>query len=204
MESSPGSPGSSGSPDLVAPTRGGRGARERILRAAADLFYADGINTTGMERLTEAAHVSKRTFYQHFPSKAALVEAYLHGQRPSGEQTLDRDDLSPRDRLLGLFAERAATEGRFRGCPYHNAAVETAGALPEVQAEVVRHKQEFAARLIETARAAGARDPEGLGRQLAVLFEGAKALSTSLNDGCPADDARQAAITLIDAAMTGE
>ena len=56
---------------------GGRGARERILRAAADLFYADGINSTGMERLTEAAHVSKRTFYQHFPSKAALVEAYL-------------------------------------------------------------------------------------------------------------------------------
>jgi hypothetical protein len=45
-----------------------------------------------------------------------------------------------------------------------------------------RRKQEFAARLIE----------------------GAKALSTSLNDGCPADDARQAAITLIDSAMTGE
>ncbi len=69
---------------------------------------------------------------------------------------------------------------------------------------MVRHKQEFGARLIETARAAGARDPESLGRQLAVLFEGLTALSTSLNDGCPADDARRAAITLIDAAMTGE
>jgi AcrR family transcriptional regulator len=97
---------------------------------------------------------------EHFPSKAALVEAYLHDQRPGGEQVLYRDDLSPRDRLLGLFTERSATEGRIRGCPYHNAAVETAGALPEVQAEVVRHKQEFAARLIETARAAGARNPE--------------------------------------------
>jgi len=183
---------------------GGRGARERILRAAADLFYADGINATGMERLTEAAHVSKRTFYQHFPSKAALVEVYLRGQRPGGEQALDRDDLSPRDRLLGLFTERNATHGRIRGCPYHNAAVETAGALPEVQAEVVRHKQEFAARLIDTARAAGARDPESLGRQLAVLFEGVTALSTSLNDGCPAGDASRAARTLIDAAMTGE
>src|ERR1700761_7135552 len=173
MESSPGPLVSPGSPTRGG--QGGRGARERILRAAGELFYADGINATGMERLTEAAHVSKRTFYQHFPSKAALVEAYLRGQRPGGEQTLYRDDLSPRDRLLGLFTERAATEGRIRGCPFHTAAVETAGALPEVQAEVVRHKQEFTARLIDTARQAGARDPESLGRQLAVLFEGLKA-----------------------------
>ena len=161
-----------------------------------------------MERLTEAAHVSKRTFYQHFPSKAALVEAYLrqygHGGDLRGEEALYREDLSPRDRLLALFGERTAVRGRFRGCAFHNAAVETAGALPEVQAEVVRHKQEFTGRLIDTARVAGARDPESLGRQLAVLFEGVTALSTSLNDGCPADDARQAAITLIDAAMAGE
>jgi AcrR family transcriptional regulator len=186
------------------PQRGGRGARERILRAATELFYADGINTTGMERLTEAAHVSKRTFYQHFPSKAALVEAYLRQSEPRGEESLYRDDLSPRDRLLGLFGERAAAGGQIRGCRFHNAAVETAGALPAVQAEVVRHKQEFTARLIATARDAGARDPASLGRQLAVLFEGATALSTSLNDSGPAGDARAAAVTLIDAAMPAD
>jgi AcrR family transcriptional regulator len=190
-------------PQLAA--RGGRGARERILRAADELFYAEGINTTGMERLTETAHVSKRTFYQHFPGKAALVEAYLqhyadrHG--PRGEQVLYHDDLSPRDRLVGLFGERAPAGGVIRGCPFHNAAVETAGALPAVQAEVIRHKQEFTARLIDTARQAGARDPEALGRQLAVLFEGVTALSTSLNDACPAADARAAAVILLDAAL---
>jgi AcrR family transcriptional regulator len=195
MESSPGPLASPGSP-----TRGGRGARERILRAAAELFYADGINATGMERLTEAAHVSKRTFYQHFPSKAALVEAYLGREQSSAEQALDRDDLSPRDRLLGLFADRPPAGGRVRGCAFHNAAVETAGTLPAVQAEVVRHKQKFTARLIDTARAAGARDPDSLGRQLSVLFEGLTALTTSLNDPAPAADARAAAVTLIDAA----
>src|SRR6201994_2896437 len=161
------------------PAKGGRGARERILRAAAELFYAEGINATGMERLTETAHVSKRTFYQPFPSKAALVEAYLGREQSRAEQALDRDDLTPRNRLLGLFADRPATGGRIRGCAFHNAAVETAGTLPAVQAEVVRHKQEFTARLIDTARAAGARDPDRLGRQLSVLFEGTKALSTS-------------------------
>ena len=184
---------------------GGRGARERILRAAAELFYAEGINATGMDRLTTVAHVSKRTFYQHFPSKAALVEAYLDryttGQAPSREQALDRDDLSPRDRLLELFGPRPADAGPIRGCPFHNAAVETAGTLPAVQAQVARHKQDFTARLIGTARAAGARDPESLGRQLAVLLEGVTALSTSLNDSCPADDARAAALILIDASL---
>src|ERR1700761_6216562 len=198
MESSPGPLVSPGSPTPGG--QGGRGARERILRAAGELFYADGINATGMERLTEAAHVSKRTFYQHFPSKAALVEAYLGREQPRAEQALDRDDLTPRDRLLGLFADRPATGGRIRGCAFHYAAVETAGTLPAVQAEVVRHKQEFTARLIDTARAAGARDPDRLGRQLSVLFEGLTALSTSLNDPGPAADARAAAVTLIDAA----
>jgi AcrR family transcriptional regulator len=188
---------------------GGRGARGRILRAAAELFYAEGINTTGMERLTEAAHVSKRTFYQHFPSKAALVEAYLDGfgadgtAAPGRERALYRADLSPRDRLLGLFSEPTDAGGPIRGCPFHNVAVELAGAQPAAQARVIRHKQEFTARLIDTARDAGARDPESLGRQLAVLFEGVTALSTSLNDSCPAGDARAAARTLIDAAVGG-
>ena len=58
---------------------GGRGARERILRAAAELFYRHGIHATGVAALVDAAHVSTRTFYQHFPTKNALVEAYLHG-----------------------------------------------------------------------------------------------------------------------------
>lgn len=61
-------------------------------------------------------------------------------------------------------------------------AVETAGTLPDVKQAVIRHKQAFTRRLIDTAQEAGAADPESLGRQLAVLFEGAKALTTSLND----------------------
>ena len=54
--------------------RGGRGARQRILNTAIDLFYREGINATGVERLANEASVSKRTLYQHFPSKSAIVE----------------------------------------------------------------------------------------------------------------------------------
>ncbi|GHH82812.1 TetR family transcriptional regulator [Streptomyces sulfonofaciens] len=189
--------------------RGGRGARERILRAAVELFARDGIHATGIAKLTEVAHVSTRTLYQHFPSKEALVSAYLQQvesdlQGPVAVETaLERGDLSARERLLELFAEDPAGSPRaevVRGCPFHNAAVETAGTMPEAAALVERHKKELTARLISTSAEAGAHEPETLGRQLAVLFEGARALSTSLNDARPFRDARELARTLINQA----
>ena len=187
--------------------RGGRGARERILRAAVELFSGDGIHATGIAKLAEVAHVSTRTLYQHFPSKEALVSAYLQRIESDGailgETVLERRDLSARERLLRLFAERPAGSPSarvVRGCPMHNTAVESAGTLPEASAAVERHKREFAARLVETAAEAGAPQPEILGRQLAVLFEGARALSTSLNDMGPLEDAEELAKTLIEGA----
>ena len=185
---------------------GTRGARERILQAAAQLFYRHGIHATGVAALTEAAHVSTRTFYQHFPTKNALVEAYLRrydADAPlAAELQLTRDDLPPAERLLAIFDPLESQQTAvLRGCPFHNAAVEAAGDIPEVAHLVQRHKQAFRDRLIETAAAAGATDSHNLGRQLAVVFEGALALSTSCNDTHVIADARRAAATLIDAAL---
>ncbi|MFE0455161.1 TetR/AcrR family transcriptional regulator [Streptomyces sp. NPDC058914] len=190
------------------PRRGGRGARERILRAAVELFARDGIHVTGIAKLTDVAQVSTRTFYQHFSSKDALVSAYLQRVESDpegpvhGETVLERSDLSARERLLALFAGSPPATV-VRGCPLHNAAVEAAGTMPEAAALVERHKREFTERLIKTAAEAGAHEPETLGRQLAVLFEGANALSTSLNDTLPYQDARELARTLIDQATGG-
>lgn len=187
----------------LAPSRGGRGARERILTAAARLFYEDGINATGIERLIEVAQVSRRTFYQHFPSKSTLVVEYLNRQEaesaPRSENVLADPALGPRERLLALF-DAADGERPFRGCPFHNAAVEAAGKVPAVHESVSRHKEQFIQRLIRVSEEAGAADPEALGRQMAVLFEGARALATSIDDQGPLLDARAAATTLIDAA----
>jgi AcrR family transcriptional regulator len=180
--------------------RGGRGARERILWAAAALFYEEGIHATGVERLTDYAHVSKRTFYQHFPSKNALVAEYLAERTSVAEQGLDRADLTARERLLAIFVEPIG-DRMVRGCAFHNAAVESAGNLPGVGEVVAEHKRAFTRRLAETAAEAGAADPEELGRRLAVLFEGATALATSLGDGTPVRDAREIAAVLVDAAI---
>ncbi len=185
--------------------RGGRGARKRILDAAARLFYRDGINATGVEHLASEAAVSKRTLYQHFPSKSAVVEEYLRGmQQWVGDPVspTPRDAArTPRTRLLAVF-DRSLPPGQLRGCPFHNAAVEAAEAMPEVQDIVHHHKQEFIDGLIALAKQAGATNPRLLGQQLAVLYEGAAALGTSLDDPAPWTHARKAAQILIDQALT--
>jgi AcrR family transcriptional regulator len=188
---------------VTPPVRGrGRGARERILKAAGTLFYRDGIHATGMQRLTQEAKVSKRTFYQHFPGKNDVVQEYLRVIDEAGgttrERAIDTASGTPRQRLLTIFDGTPA--GRVRGCPFHNAAVEAAGAMPGVEEIVRDHKLQFIERLIHAAAQAGATDPYRLGHQLAVLFEGALALATALNDTSPLLHARSAAETLIDAA----
>jgi AcrR family transcriptional regulator len=167
--------------------RGGRGARKRILAAASELFYFEGINATGVGRIASKASVSKRTLYQHFPSKTALVEEYLRQLR----QEAGEADDTPAD----------AGDARLRGCPFHNAAVEAAGAMPGVEHIVHQHKRDYVDGLTQLAREAGATDPEMLGDQIALLYEGASGLSTSLNDPSPWTRARAAAGALIDQAV---
>lgn len=186
-------------------SRGGRGARRRILETAADLFYREGINATGVDRLASAASVSKRTLYQHFPSKIAVVEEYLRRiQQEVGDaiqRGSDAADVTPREYLLALFDNPGAGGGPMRGCPFHNAAVEAAGTMPEVEHIVQVHKLNYIDGLAHLAEEAGAENPSMLGYQLAVLYEGAAALATCLNDPAPWVRARAAAQTLIDHAV---
>lgn len=118
------------------PRRGGRGARERILRAAVELFARDGIHVTGIAKLTDTAQVSTRTFYQHFPSKEALVSAYLQRVESDpegpvhGESVLERSDLGARERLLALFADSAPTQV-VRGCPCTTPPSKRPGRCPK-------------------------------------------------------------------------
>lgn len=184
--------------------RGGRGARQRILDTATDLFYREGINATGVERLASEASVSKRTLYQHFPSKTAVVKEYLRRiQQGVGDPIRPGPGAAkhtPRARILALF-NSPPPGGPMRGCPFHNAAVEAAPAMPEVHDIVDEHKRNYINGLTELARQAGAANPTLLGNQLAVLYEGAAALATSLDDPAPWAHARKAAKTLIDQAV---
>jgi AcrR family transcriptional regulator len=136
--------------------RGDRGARKRILDAASELFYFEGINATGVGRIANKASVSKRTLYQHFPSKTALVEEYLRQLRQETGQAEDTpaedSGTTPRAQLLALFDITDAGDARLRGCPFHNAAVEAAGAMPGVEHIVHLHKRDCVHGLTHLAR----------------------------------------------------
>ncbi len=177
--------------------RRGRGARERILSASQQLFRDQGINRTGMDQLCAVAQVSKRTAYQHFANKDELVTEYLRRFDPDVmPDVFDREDLTPRERLLAAFEMPESTPL----CPYIAAAVE----LHDPQHPAARYARDYktaiAARLTETAREAGATDPERLGEQLALLIDGASARSRVLDsDSFPA--AAAIAAVLIDNAI---
>jgi AcrR family transcriptional regulator len=158
---------------------GGRGARARILAAARELFYRQGINTTGIAELCAAAQVSKRTLYQHFAGKDDIVAAYLTAMggddSDTPEAVLARADLVPRARLLELFTALAAEAHPMRGCRFINAAVELPDPADRGHQLAAAHKLRFAERLADLAREAGARNPDRVGRRLALLYDGAAA-----------------------------
>jgi AcrR family transcriptional regulator len=178
--------------------RRGRGARERILSASHQLFRDQGINRTGMDQLCAVAQVSKRTAYQHFTSKDELVAEYLRRFDPEVMPgVFDRTDLTPRERLLAAFEVPASTPL----CPYIAAAVELHDPRHPASEYARDYKTAIAARLTETAREAGAADPEQLGDQLALLIDGASARTRVLNSGSFPTAAAIAAI-LIDNAIS--
>jgi AcrR family transcriptional regulator len=157
--------------------RRGRGARERILGASRELFGDQGINRTGMDQLCAAARVSKRTAYQHFAGKDELVAEYLRRLDPDVlPGVFDRPGLTPRERLLAAVEGPAAPAGGVTPlCPFIAAAVEVNDPGHPAARYARDYKKAVAARLAETARQAGAADPEQLGEQLALLIDGASA-----------------------------
>ncbi|MGC0340962.1 TetR/AcrR family transcriptional regulator [Streptomyces sp. SLBN-8D4] len=185
--------------------RRGRGARERILKAATELFTAQGVNATGMDQLSIVANVSKRTLYTHFPSKDELVQAYLHALEDSDLPPLGPPDgpaLDPRAQLLAVFDwEPPEPTAPLRGCPFLNASVEVPDPDHPVHQLAAAHKREFARRLAVIARQAGIAAPETLGEQLALLYDGGAARAVALNSGQTAACARSIAELLIDTAL---
>jgi AcrR family transcriptional regulator len=154
-----------------------RSVRERLLAAADALFYEHGINAVGIDRVIEQAGVAKASLYDTFGSKEALIRAYLESRGAQRRARLEaRMALcdSPTDRMLSVFAlltESAALPG-YQGCAFVRARAEvyrSAGIREACDASRGWLRQQFTA----LARAAGARDPEGLAQQLSLLYDGA-------------------------------
>ena len=154
--------------------------RERILAAAADLFYRHGIRAVGVEAIAEAAGTNKMTLYRHFESKDELVAEYLRRLATEAEAAWSRRAAEfagdPLGQLRVWIKDMAAHIGASddRGCALANAAVE----LPEhghpARRVIQAFKQAQRERLIELCTVAGLTEPEMLADELFLLLEGAR------------------------------
>src|SRR3954469_4139644 len=148
-------------------------ARQRLLRTASELFYAEGIRAVGVDRVIEVAGVTRATFYRHYPSKDDLVVAYLRavhdavrtvaGDRP-GEQRLRR--------VVGAMTEMVCAPG-FRGCSFINAAAEFADPDSPVHRAVADYRTWLTALFVAALAAAGHPDPTAAAAHLVMLRDGA-------------------------------
>ncbi|MFJ5848950.1 TetR/AcrR family transcriptional regulator [Streptomyces sp. NPDC092903] len=189
-------------------TTDGRSARSRLLDAADRLFYAHGINATGVDAVIEAANVARMTFYRHFGGKDALVAAYLQARdarwRATVEECVTAAGDDPGARLLAVFEALRTwhADPRFRGCSFANAAAELTAPDHPARAVVTAHKQALRARITELAGATGHPAPCRLTDQLLLLIEGATTTQALGTVSDAVDEARAMAGDLIDARTT--
>jgi len=179
-------------------------ARERLLAAASELFYSEGVHTVGIDRVIEQAGVAKASLYNTYGSKDELVRAYLDSRhaQTAGRITRALDRYStPRDRLLGVFDAQGElfAEPGFRGCAFVSASAESPSDVVEKAAD--DYRSWVRGLFTELAREAAVPDPGGLARQLHLLYDGASLSARMDHDPSVATSARAAAAALLDAAL---
>ena len=177
--------------------------RQRLLDTAADLFYRQGITAVGVDLVSKAAGVSKRTLYQQFGSKdelvaqsldahgAAILRAYMPAQG---------DDAPPRQQILAVFdALRGWTAtDTYRGCPFVNTATELADPGHPARQVARDYKLRLRDYFASQAELGHADDPQRLADQLVIIFDGA-IVQAVMGTGRHADAALTAASALLDA-----
>lgn len=178
-------------------------ARQRLLAAANELFYEEGVHTVGIDRVIERAGVAKASLYSTFGSKEELVRAYLVGRHELRKQRVlgcIAKYHTPRDRILGIFDQlgESFAAPSYRGCAFINASAE---GRREGKARTVCDESRAWMRnvFVDLARNFGAPDPTQLGDQLMLLYDGATITASMDGDPTGAVKARSMAARLLDA-----
>jgi AcrR family transcriptional regulator len=151
--------------------------RDRILRTALALFYADGLRV-GIDRIIAEAGVAKASFYRYFPAKDDLVQAFLEARHThwmtwfEGRMAALCAERPPSLALAAVALEEWFAEPTFRGCAFINAMAD--GGLTTASVGVVqRHKEDLQACLQTLAQRAGSADPAQVAVEALLIVEGA-------------------------------
>ncbi|WP_333875516.1 TetR/AcrR family transcriptional regulator [Methylobacter sp.] len=182
--------------------------QEKILQAASELFYSQGIRATGVDAIAKAANTTKMSLYKYFSSKDELVLAFLRKRDEDFriwfvDQVNGKAD-TPKTKLLAVFdvIDEWMVIPEFRGCAFINAAAEfplEGNPVHQVSAEFYDHFRNYIAGL---AKQCGSKSPESLALQLSLLVEGAIVSEQMKRHSGSAEQAKQAAMVLIESSLS--
>ena len=179
-------------------------ARERLLAAADELFYDNSINTVGIDRIIEHAGVAKASLYDCFGSKDELIRSYLEARNTARQarvnERISRYD-TPQKKILSIFellGETASQPG-FKGCAFTRARADDS-ASDKVKAASDRSRTFLLDLFTSLTRKAGAANPEQLGQQLLLLYDGASVAAHLDRNHSAASLAREVATQLLSSA----
>lgn len=181
--------------------------RDRIVNAAAKLFYGQGIRAVSVDAVAEKAGVTKRTLYYHFDSKDDLIAAYLEGRDQPNlavfQRWYDEAEGSVDAKVKAIFDQlaKSARHPKWKGCGFLRTAAELAGmpGHPAIKAGVA-HKQRVEDWLTYVLEADGILEARTLGRQIMILLDGGFAVVLLRRDPSYMETAGEAAAALIAAA----
>jgi AcrR family transcriptional regulator len=190
---------------VIKPEQRRRTAKERILHAADDLFYREGIHTVGIDRVIAQAGVAKGSLYYSFTGKDELVYEYLtnrHGMWADRVTAGIEAHTDPRARILAVYDVLGTlfAQPDYRGCAFMNATGEAAQDSVEARA-ATSFRAWVHALFLDLATDVDARDPKQLADTLVLLYDGA--VATAQMDKTPeaARTARRTAELIIDNAV---
>jgi AcrR family transcriptional regulator len=168
---------------------------ERIMETADRLFYQQGIRAVGVDTIAAEIGISKRTLYNHFPSKDALISAYLERRF----KPVPASDKPPAEQILGTFdrLERGFADKGFRGCPFVNAVAELGAGDHAVRKIAVAFKESRRIWFRDLLKQLDVADADGLATQLTLLVDGSIAQDLVRNDPSMARAAKEAAKVLL-------
>jgi AcrR family transcriptional regulator len=178
--------------------------RDRIVAAAARLFYAEGIRAVSVDAVAEKAGITKKTLYYHFTSKDELIAAYLEARdQPTlalYAQWFAETEGSVEDKVRGLFTRfaEAVDTPRWKGCGFLRTTAELAATPghPAIKAGA-RHKKRFESWLAGALACEGVDDAERLARAILLLLDGAGAVMLIHRDRAYVEAAGEVAAALL-------